>query len=419
MFSERTAWSRERSELARAMERLVDSGATVLDLTGSNPTQVGFVYDTELFHATRYTPDPLGLPEARRAIADYYRGHGAEVPPDRIWIGAGTSELYAQLMWMLCDPGDTILVPRPGYPLFDYIADLCGVRLAHYPLSHDGTWCVNTAEVREVLAKPTPPLGHPSKEGRFQDIPSSGGVREAGGGWNSSHYPRARAVIAVSPHNPTGHVLSPDELKTLESLCAERGLALIVDEVFLDYPLAESMIPTSAGDRSCLTFTLSGLSKVAAWPQCKVSWGVVSGPEDLAREALSRLELVSDTFLNASTVMQGALLDLLRGASNVQERIRSRCRENLKLLCEILRDSPATVLDVKAGWTVLIRLPAIMDDVSWAMRLLEQAHILLQPGYLFDMQFATDQPHIALSLITLPDVFREGVRGLVRALDRA
>jgi aspartate/methionine/tyrosine aminotransferase len=391
MLSRRTAWETHPSALARALARARSKGENVLDLTISNPTTVGLTY-SDAFYRTlvdercaTYEPAATGLPDARAAVADYYRRRGVSADPDCLWLCASTSEAYAHLLAILCDPGDAVLVPRPGYPLLQYLADIAGVRLVPYDLRYDGHWHIELDALERTMTDTE----------------------------------RLRVVIAVNPGNPTGHYLDEKALIALEDGCTRRGCALVVDEVFADYPLHRrpGHVAHLLGERPCLCFVLSGLSKVAALPQLKLSWTAVCGPGDFVSHALARIEVVADTFLSASTPIQLALPRLLRAADDMQERIRSRTRNNLDTLRARLAGSPCDVLDVEGGWTALVRVPAVadLDDLGWAMRLLEYEHTLVQPGYLFDLD---DPPHLAVSLLCEPQTIERGVAALRRAVER-
>src|ERR1019366_6550898 len=273
-FSSRTSWDAGESSYAAAVREARASGQRLFDLTVSNPTRCGFSYDAEALlgaladpRALVYDPDPRGVKVAREAVVGYYAGHGAEVGVDDLVLTTSTSESYSYLFRLLCDPGDEVLVAQPSYPLFDFLADLDDVRLRPYPLFYDHGWWIDLAELDRAIS------------------------------------PRTRAVIVVHPNNPTGHWTGAAEREQLETLCARHGLALIVDEVFLDYPLGESCAPQSkeaarsfaCGEHPALTFVLSGLSKIAGLPQMKAAWIATLGPERLRAEALARLEIVADT----------------------------------------------------------------------------------------------------------------------------
>jgi len=361
----------------------VGRGAPVWDLTCANPTRQGFTYDRETLagffaEAQAYMPCALGLPEARAAVARYFGGQGGTVEPAQVWMGSGTSELYGQAMAILGDPGSCWLVPQPGYPLFDYVADLHGIRLARYPLAWDGSWYLQAADLERAVV-------------------ASG----------------ARAVVVISPHNPTGHVWTAAEQALVMDCCRRHRLALIVDEVFLDYPVEqEGPLTTLAGCPDVLTICLSGASKVAAFPQGKVAWGAVSGPG--AEEFLARVELVADTYLHTSTVIQAGLPVLLAAAPALQARIRARCRANLADARQQLAGTSVSVCAVQGGWSLLLRLPDTRDDVSWAQALLDRWGVLVHPGYLFGMEAVHCSPFLGVSLLVEPAVFAEGLARLVQ-----
>jgi hypothetical protein len=380
MFSRRTRWETEPNPLSRALTAHRQAGRPLLDLTVSNPTAVGLRYPASFYagladaRSAGYEPEPLGLASARRAVAEYSRARGGSCEPESVWLCASTSEAYAWLLALLCDPGDAVLVPRPGYPLLDWIADLSGARLLPYPLRYDGSWWLDVEALRAALAREE----------------------------------RARAIVCIAPGNPTGHYLDSKELSALEDLCLARGLALVVDEVFSDYPLREGAdrVAHAAGRRRCLTFVLSGLSKVAALPQLKLAWGLACGPG--ADLALARLAFVADTFLSAATPVQLALPAILAAAPEMRDRIRARTRANLAALRRELASTPVAPLDAEGGWSAILRLPALPDwsDERFALRLLERAGVLVHPGALFDLEGC----HLVLSLLCEPEILVRGAR---------
>ncbi len=386
-FSDKTSWPRESTPLSRVRYARQKAGLSILDLTSANPTLQGFTYTEGTLSSfwqqgQSYNPHALGIAAARGAVATYLCRQGGEVTAEQIWIGSGTSELYAHTMSILCNPGDTWLVPQPGYPLFDYVADLAGVRLGHYALSWDGDWYLRTNALEEAAV--------------------------------TSH---ARAVVVISPHNPTGHVWTAGEREEVIACCKRHDMALIVDEVFLDFPVdRKRAVASCAGCEDVLTICLSGASKVAAFPQGKIAWGAVSGPG--SDEFLARAELVSDTFLSTSTAIQGGVSNLLRAGACMQERIRFRCRENLSTAREVFAGTAVSVCPVQAGWSMLLRLPGMHDDAAWAMLALESDGIMTHPGYLFGMETVNSNPFLGVSLIVEPALFRKGVEKLARLVMR-
>lgn len=384
MFSERTRWDLRANRLAERLAERRAAGARVLDLTESNPTRAGLPCPADVLaglaraEARRYEPSPFGLPAAREAVAADFARRGFPLDPGRIVLSASTSEAYAFLFKLLCDPGDEVLVPRPGYPLFDFLATLECVRARPYPLARDGEWHVDVAAVRDALG------------------------------------PRTRAVVVVSPHNPTGHCLKRDERVALEDLCAERGVALVSDEVFADYALRDD--PRRAGsvarDGPALAFAMGGLSKSCGLPQLKLAWTAVTGPEPVRRDALARLEVVADTYLSVSTPVQVAAPALLARREELSDPIRGRVRANLDALrAAIGPASPATLLEPEGGWSAVLRVPATLAEEERVTRLLEERDVLVHPGYFFDFP---REAFLVLSLLTPESDFAEGV---ARVLD--
>jgi hypothetical protein len=392
MFSRRTAWDVSPNRLSHARLHHRSCGRTALDLSCSNPTAVALTYPEEFYTslfeqpAIHYEPAPLGLRSAREALADLYYGRRSLfVDAERVCLGASTSEVYGQLLALLCDPGDIILVPSPSYPLLDYLAELARVEIVTYPLRYDGHWWIDIPALTELVAE---------------------------------HGPRVKAIFCVAPNNPTGSYLTREELTAIESLCTNAELALIVDEVFSDYPLypGPRRVASAVGERECLTFVLSGLSKVAALPQLKLSWAVACGPEELVAPALARLSVIADTYLNLATPVQLALGKILLAGEDMQSHIRRRMLANLDTIDAAITDSPVSRLSVEAGWSTLLRLPRLadLDDEGWVLRMLERIDVWAQPGSLYDMQGC----HLVLSLLTEPDELAEGLARLVACVEQ-
>jgi alanine-synthesizing transaminase len=376
--------SRIQNELApnayyRAVEQKRAEGSAVWDLSISNPTLAGLEYPLEEIHEALadgakhfYQPDPRGLLAARSAVATYYHERGISISPNSIVLTSGTSEAYGFLFKLLCTPGKSILFPKPSYPLVPLIAELEGVTAMPYALTGEN-WRWDLASLFEARA------------------------------------PGARAVVAVSPNNPTGSMLTDEELRELSGFCAAHRLALIVDEVFLDYPaLARAgSVVSSAGNPDVLTFTLGGLSKACGLPQMKLAWIAVGGPERDKREALARLEFIADAFLSVGTPVQQAAPVLLALGAQVREQINRRLDQNEAALMEMLGGVPGVTLFPRdGGWYSVVGLPAGMDDEEFALRLLRGKSVIVQPGYMFDME---DTQAAVISLLTPAGVFAEGM----------
>jgi alanine-synthesizing transaminase len=385
MFSRRFHWSADPNRLTRALQARRRAGAEILDLTESNPTHAGLDYPAEILRAFDdpralvYDPAPAGSPEARQAVRDYYARRGLRVETERILLTASTSEAYAYLFKLLTDPGDQVLVPRPSYPLFEFLADMESVEARPYPLAYHGGWSIDMDALAAAVT------------------------------------PRTRAVALVNPNNPTGSYVKRGELASIARLCAARGLALISDEVFSDYALGPDAerVRSLAGMEECLAFSMSGLSKIAGLPQMKLGWIVVSGPEAPRREAFEKLEWIADTYLSVGTPVQSAAARLLAAGEEVQGQIRARTAANLAWARAALAGSPATILPVEGGWYVTLQVPRVRSEEEWALVLLENG-VLVQPGFFYDFEA---EAFLIVSLLTAPEPFREGV-GRLRALLR-
>jgi alanine-synthesizing transaminase len=385
MFAKRTNWPVERNRLAQALDRHQRSGRELLDLTISNPTECGLAYpQAEILsalsdpRALRYSPESKGLALARNAVAEYYAGHAGfdgtplKIDPENVLLTSGTSEGYSHIFRLLCEPGDEVLVAAPSYPLFEFLADLADIRLVPYALVYDYGWQIDFSSLRGALS------------------------------------PRSRAVLVVHPNNPTGSLIKPREAQELAGICAAREMAIVADEVFLDY--ADARTSTFAAVSDALTFTLSGLSKIALLPQMKLAWIVSSGPSALRQSAVDRLDWIGDTYLSPGTPVQLAVPALLAARHGMQSQLRQRISANLAALDTELRESKVlSRLQREAGWYAVLRGPQTASDEDLVIALLERTSVLVQPGYFFNF------PHdgfLVVSLIARERQFREGVARL-------
>jgi aspartate/methionine/tyrosine aminotransferase len=381
-FSHRLSWSTKPNEISR----ILSEKTNILDLTESNPTRAGFDYPREIVAALAdpaaflYSPSAQGLESARRAICDYYQSFHVTVEPSQVLLTASTSEAYGFLFKLLCDPGDEVLSPRPSYPLFEYLAGLENVSIRPYSLRYDGAWHIDIAELRAAITE------------------------------------RTRAVVLVNPNNPTGSFLKQDERERLRSLCAENQISIISDEVFADFAFREdeSRVSTLAGESGPLTFSLSGLSKVAGLPQLKLGWIVISG--DNASAARERLELIADTYLSVSTPIQIAAPSILRLGQQIRDQIRERTAANLRWLEAALVDKPVHLLHLEGGWYATLQVPNTRSEEEWVTSLLREHEVLVQPGYFYDFE---REAYLVVSLLTEPSVFREGLARLLEHVSRS
>lgn len=382
MFASRTNWDRQKNSLALALEEVRSSGKRLLDLTASNPAKCGFKRDAREIldalsdpRALEYDPDPRGLEPARQAVAEYYRARGEIIPPDDILLTASTSEAYSFLLRALCDPGDEILVPAPGYPLLDFLASIEDVRIERYPLIYDQGWQFDFHALEQKISA------------------------------------RTRAIIVVHPNNPTGHYSKPDEILHLNRLASNRSLALIADEVFWDFYFAKDPPPSFVGNDRALTFTLSGISKICGLPQMKAAWIAASGPRALLEEAQERLGIIADTYLSVGAPVQCALPRFLGLRHAFQRQLLDRVRRNLAQLDRALGSRSAfSRLAVEGGWYAVLRVPAIRADEDLAIDLLRSKGVYLHPGHLYDF---AGEGNLVISLIVSEEDFAEGIRAVL------
>ncbi len=378
-FSKRTNWNLEESALARAYRERVGAGLAIADLTASNPTRCRFVFDARLLEpladlrTLEYDPQPLGLLRAREAVCGYYADRGVAVSPDRVVLTTSTSEAYSFLFKLLCDPGDEIVVPQPGYPLFDFLAVLDDVRITVAALVYDHGWQVEPEGFRRAITAKT------------------------------------RAIVLVHPNNPTGHFTKASEAEELASICRERGIALIVDEVFLDYGFEGGRATSfAAGLEGVDVYVVSGLSKIAGLPQMKAAWVVATGPH--AKAAMDRLEVIADTFLSMNAPVQGAMPAWIAGRQEIQRQIRERVAANLAELDRQLgAENVVRRLEAEGGWYAVLRIPALQEDELTVLQLLNRG-VWVQPGYFFGME---ESGWLVISLLGPVEEFSTGLKEVV------
>jgi len=384
VFSSRTPQSLTPNRLSQAVARRRQAGRSVIDLTLTNPTHAGFDYPADLLapladaRGLSYDPQPFGLPAARQAVADDYLRRGIALAADRVVLTASTSEAYSLLFKLLADPGDEVLVPRPSYPLFDHLTRLDGVTPRPYDVDYHGSWSIDLD-----------------------------GLRRAAGA-------RTRAVLLVSPNNPTGSFVKADELDEVARIAAGRGVAIIADEVFADYELAPGA-RLAAGRpldrRDVLAFSLGGLSKSAGLPQVKLGWIGVAGPDALVSSALERLELICDTYLSVSTPVQAAAAGLIERGRGVGGQIQARVAANHRRLHEIAATAPACrALVSEGGWSGVLQVPTLGSEEDLVLGLVDADGILVHPGYFFDFP---RESFLVVSLLTPERVFEQALATVI------
>ena len=389
VFSTRVSSDLTPNRLSGAIARLRENRLEFDDLTESNPTRVGIDYPVRLLETLArpsgliYAPEPFGMPAARDAVVGDFRRRGMTVPRDRIVLTASTSEAYSMLFKLLCNPGDEVLVPAPSYPLFEYLAALDSVRPRTYQLEYHGAWSLDIDSLRRGTTD------------------------------------RTRAVVVVSPNNPTGSYLKRAELDALAIHCRDHGLALIGDEVFAEYVLDADLPRTSSvlAQRQALTFSLGGLSKGLGLPQLKLGWMVAAGPDEFVRPALERLELICDTYLSVATPVQAGLATLLTDGAAIRRGIRDRVTRNYRALLRAAPQFPSVdVLPAEGGWYAVIQVPAMQSEESLVLQLLEHDRVLVHPGYFFDFP---REAFLVLSLLPRPEVFDRAVSRALKRVEAA
>jgi alanine-synthesizing transaminase len=379
MFSDRTNWNLKSNRLSEALSGHRAARKPLLDLTVSNPTACDFDYDQQAIlralanpDSLSYDPNSKGLLVAREAVAKYYLTLEIIVPAEDIILTTSTSEAYSFAFRALCNPGDELLIPEPSYPLFSFLADIHDVKLAGYPLLYDHGWQFDFHALRQAITS------------------------------------RTRGIIVVNPNNPTGNFCKAGEIEKLNEICSSRQMALIADEVFLDFHLHAARLRSFAANDASLTFTVSGLSKISGLPQMKAAWLTASGPEQLKAQALSRLEIIADTFLSMNTPVQLAIPRFLDLRHEFRKQLMARVRRNLtELDVQLAAQSSCARLAVEGGWYAILRVPVTRSDEDLAIDLLTNQGIYVHPGHFYD--FPTDG-FLIVSLITPADDFDEGVR---------
>lgn len=392
-FSRRTAWDREENHLTALLHEVRRSGRPLIDLTESNPTRCALVDADSLIallghsRGASYAPNALGHVSARTAVAQFFRERDLPADPERIVLSASTSEAYAWIFKLLCEQGDCVLIPAPSYPLFDYLARLENVEVSRYPLLREEAWRIDFGALEEAIL-------------------------HANG--------RARAIVLVHPNNPTGSFVRRDEAAALSALAVKYGLALVVDEVFAEYPhgvLPDNRLPSFATERNALTFVMAGLSKSLLLPQCKVGFTLVCGPDELVQEALARLEVIADTYLSVSTPAQLALPEWLTARHGIQAAVKRRVAENLAALDYAIEQAGphAAVrrLATDGGWYSILEVARTRDEDAWVELLVREHGVIVHPGYFFEMD---RDGFLVVSLLPEPSKFVPAIQSVIAAV---
>jgi len=384
-FSKRTDWPLAVNRITSTLDELRSQGTDVLDLTESNPTRCGFLYPVDKYLSPlmnernlHYTPSCQGLFGARQAVSEYYNKRGIQVPIDRIFLVSSTSEAYSVIFRLLADFGDHILFPQPSYPLFQFLVDLNDLNMDRYHLLYDDGWKIDFAHFYDQITE------------------------------------RTKAVVLVNPNNPTGSYIDGQQSRQLNDICLGNHMAIISDEVFWDFAFDQSHKKISLVENDeVLSFSLGGISKVLGLPQMKLSWIIVNGPREIVREAMKRLEVICDTYLSVSAVVQNALEVWLSHSDDIQKQMKDRIQKNFDFLKEQLRSTQSCrLLKCEGGWYAVVKIPRTRSEEEWVLKFLGNYHVLVHPGFFFDFN---EEAYMVVSLLTVPAIFEEG---MLRVLSR-
>lgn len=387
IFSSRTNWDLSPNPLTRLLKEKQRAKIHILNLTQSNPTKCGFEYPEVCISKAltqpsifSYNPHPKGLLEARKAIADYYQRQDVHTDPEQIFLTASTSEAYSFIFRLIANPGDSVLVPRPSYPLFDFLADINDIELKPYALTYDHDWYLDRDSILKAIT------------------------------------PQTKAILIVNPNNPTGSYIHGNEAGELIRNAKKYNLAIISDEVFFDYNFHPTPAQSFARTSEVLTFTLNGLSKLAALPQMKVAWVIVNGPSSILSKAIERLEVITDNFLSVGTPIQLALPKILKIYPNLQNQIKRRLELNRQFLKEeIVRHPTCEYLHAQGGWYAILKVPKVYSDDDWSLSILEKENVLVHPGHFYHFD---QDGYLVMSLIPPPKDFQEGVEKVLHHISQ-
>lgn len=353
------------------------------DLMLSNPTACSFVYPdvhTALAgpSALPYRPDALGTLAARQHVAAYVSQRYGVVGPHQIMLTASTSEAYSLVFKLLTDPADSIVVDTPTYPLVQHLAELEHIQVAAIASHWAGRWQADMQHATALL--------------------------EAG----------ARAVVLVSPNNPTGACLRVEEARAWAALAARFDVPLIIDQVFAPYATAPWAEVIEALSEAPLAFFLDGLSKAAGLPHVKLGWVTVRGHPSRVSAAMERLAWLGDAYLSVSQGVQHALPQLFAVAEALQPQIWARICANRLWLADHLAQLPeVTLLPAEGGWYGVLRLPQSVSEDDVVTELAQRAQVRLHPGYFYDF---TQRGYLVTSLLSPPAIFAAGWRRAAQTL---
>jgi alanine-synthesizing transaminase len=377
----------ESNALYKLREELKGQGCVLQDLISGNINDQGFLYPQDLLEEMLvrgsrqcqiYRPDSFGQRCAREAVAQFYQTNGCSLDPDCVLITPGSSLSYWYCFRLLADEGDEVLCPCPSYPLFDYIAMLSGVRLIPYRLEERRNWAIDIEQLEACISTKT------------------------------------RAIALISPHNPTGAIASPEDIAAIADIARRHNLAIISDEVFSEFLIGPKSLPRPIGSEAPLVFTLNGFSKMFALPGVKFGWMAVSGDREKVRHAMRALELISDTFLPVNEIIQASAPEIFRQGRSVCHNFADRIRDCWELTENALVSSQSIQYARPAGgFYVTLRLENLEEE-SAAEAILRESHLVIHPGYFYDMA----PNHLILCFVQKPETLRASLPKLTATLEK-
>lgn len=380
MFSCRTNWNFQNNRITKLIQEYQRNNISIIDLSESNPTKVGFNYPEKFvlkdFCSGKnliYNPHPKGLINAREAICKFYHKKNINIHPESIIITAGSSDAYNYIFRLIAEPGDEILVPSPSYPLLQFLSRLNDISIKNYRLLYDGEWHIDIDSIYRNITNKT------------------------------------KAILFIHPNNPTGSYVKNEEYEKVLELANRYGLIFISDEVFYEYEIEDkpNKFNSFSEKSDILTFTINGISKLLGLSQMKLGWVIVSGPNKLKQEAINRLEIISDTFLSVNTPVQNSLPIWLENYEELHNQIKHRVIINyFRIKDQILANSAIELLNVEGGWNGILRFPNIFTDEQWVELFLKKYRLFLQPGYFYDFERGA---YLLVSLLLPENIIKKNI----------
>ena len=366
-----------RGPVLEEAKRLEAQGHRIIKLNIGNPQPFGFETPPEvLVEVVRNLPtsqgysDSQGILSARTAVVQNYQERGIDITDvDDVWLGNGVSELIQIALNALLDEGDEVLIPAPDYPLWTAATSLSGGTPVHYLCDEENGWMPMIDDIRAKITD------------------------------------RTKAIVVINPNNPTGAVYSPEILREIADLAAERGLIVMADEIY-DKILYDDAVHTTfaAIAPDVFTLTFNGLSKAYRLAGFRAAWMLMTGPRKHATSYIEGITMLTNMRLCANVPAQHAIQTALGGRQSIRDLVLPGGR----LLEQ--RDAAVTALEAikgvscvkpKGALYVFPKLDPsvypIKDDRKFVLDFLRAEHVLVVQGTGFNWP-TTDH----LRIVTLP-----------------